>query len=417
MLNNLSNVLMMVRRYDEAASLLREAIDVRSKLPADLKNPAGDLIQRSNLGRCLLYADRPIEALAILEPTRIESERLVGLDHTTTILILVSQAHALSDSGRAAEGVDVATEAVARAAKTYGADDDLTLRARSARVAAMSTAGRRGDAADEQAKIAAAMEAKYGPEHSDVLTNRRNLGKMLGDAGRYPEAIAVLDDAAKRTAAKYGDESVTAAIARNLLAQVYAECGRAAEAEPLLRASLATLSTGNASLEGTIGAHLATSSAVGMAVIAYGPSDILRMGIDAAQAGFNSAGWDAPNTAHAAFIGCGAQGMGAIRANLDNPAPPWPQCVAQANLANPVLQVDGSDPPTWIGHANDDPVVPWPQSQRLSDALQSAGVDSDFVRAPSGGHQLQEAQYALARSFVTQHFANSVPPLFADGFE
>lgn len=182
-------------------------------------------------------------------------------------------------------------------------------------------------------------------------------------------------------------------------------------------ASLATLSTGNTSLEGTIGDHLATSSAVGMAVIAYGPSDILRMGIDAAQAGFNSAGWDAPNTAHAAFIGCGVQGMGAIRANLDNPAPPWPQCVAQANLANPVLQIDGSDPPTWIGHANDDPVVPWPQSQRLFDALQSAGVDSDFVRAPSGGHQLQEAQYALARSFVTQHFANPVPPLFADGFE
>jgi len=93
------------------------------------------------------------------------------------------------------------------------------------------------------------------------------------------------------------------------------------------------------------------------------------------------------------------------------------RCSAQASLANPVAQVDVADPPVWIGHANDDPVVPWPQSQRLFDTLQSAGVDSAFVRAPSGGHQLQEAQYALARSFVLQRFASLEPSLFADGFE
>ena len=178
-------------------------------------------------------------------------------------------------------------------------------------------------------------------------------------------------------------------------------------------ASLAALSNGNAQLEGNVGNHLGTSSAAQLAVVAYGPSDLLRMGVDAGQVGLPSAGWDAPNTPHAAFIGCGAQGMGAILNNLSNPAAPWPQCAAQANLANPVFQVDAADVPIWLGHANDDPVVPWPQSQRMFDALQAAAVPTAFVRAPSGGHQLSELQYLQARAFVLQRLTVT----FADGFE
>ena len=169
-------------------------------------------------------------------------------------------------------------------------------------------------------------------------------------------------------------------------------------------ATVVALSTGNPQLEGTVGQHPGSSSAVQVVVDAFGPSDILRMGVDATQAGFNGANWDAPDSAHAAFIGCGAQGMGAILSNLGNPAAPWPGCVAQANLANPVLHIDAADPPVWIGHADNDGVVPWTQSQRLFNALQSAGVTSTFVRAGSGGHQLQEAQYAQARSFVAGVF-------------
>ena len=181
-------------------------------------------------------------------------------------------------------------------------------------------------------------------------------------------------------------------------------------------ATLVASSGGNAALEGSVGNHTSTSSAVQLVIDGYGPTDILRMGPDAAIAGFNPAGWDAPNTAHANLIGCGAQGMGAIRANIDNPEPPWPLCVARANLANPVLQAGANDPPVWIGHSNDDAIVPWPQSQRLFDALQGAGVDAAFVRAPSGGHQLGAASWSLARAFLLERFAAEVPML-RDGFE
>jgi len=181
-------------------------------------------------------------------------------------------------------------------------------------------------------------------------------------------------------------------------------------------AVVVALSDGNALLEGEVGDFPGISSAVQIAVDAYGPSDLLRMGIDAELAGFNGAGWDAPNTAHAALIGCAAQGMGAILDNLANPDPPWPQCVAQAELANPVLHVDAGDPPVWIGHADNDATVPWTQSQRLYTALQGAGVTSTFVRVAFGGHQLQEAQYAQARTFIVTHLVHEAP-IFRNGFE
>lgn len=183
-------------------------------------------------------------------------------------------------------------------------------------------------------------------------------------------------------------------------------------------ATLVGLSAGDPQLEGTVGSHLNQTSDVQLIVDAYGPTDLLRMGVDATLAGFNSATWDAPFAAHANFIGCGPQGMGAVLNNLNNPDAPWPQCVARANLANPVLQIDAADPPVWIGHASNDQVVPWTQSQRLFDALQAANVMATFVRAASGGHSLAEAQYVQARSFVTARFA-SIPEsaVFEDSFE
>ena len=170
--------------------------------------------------------------------------------------------------------------------------------------------------------------------------------------------------------------------------------------------TLTALSTGDPQLEGTVGPHLGESSAVQLVVDAYGPTDLLRMGVDARLAGYSSARWDARYTGHANFIGCGAQGMGAILNNLNNPAAPWPLCVARADLANPILQIDASDPPVWIGHATNDQVVPWTQSRRLSDALQAAQVPVTFVTTRSGGHSLPEALYAQARAFVLAQFAS-----------
>jgi acetyl esterase/lipase len=54
--------------------------------------------------------------------------------------------------------------------------------------------------------------------------------------------------------------------------------------------------------------------------------------------------------------------------------------------ANPISYVDPEDPPFLILHGDADPLVPHCQSAILFQALQEAGVSSQFVLVPGGGH-------------------------------
>lgn len=53
---------------------------------------------------------------------------------------------------------------------------------------------------------------------------------------------------------------------------------------------------------------------------------------------------------------------------------------------SPILFVTGDDPPTLLIHGDADRLVPIRNSQILHDALQDAGVESDFVTIPGGDH-------------------------------
>lgn len=55
-------------------------------------------------------------------------------------------------------------------------------------------------------------------------------------------------------------------------------------------------------------------------------------------------------------------------------------------LANPITYIDKEDPPFLIIHGDADPLVPWCQSQILYEALQTAGVPSEFILVPGAGH-------------------------------
>ncbi len=55
-------------------------------------------------------------------------------------------------------------------------------------------------------------------------------------------------------------------------------------------------------------------------------------------------------------------------------------------LANPVTFIDPTDPPFLIFHGDADFVVPYCESALLNHALQSAGVQSEYVQVPGGQH-------------------------------
>jgi len=63
---------------------------------------------------------------------------------------------------------------------------------------------------------------------------------------------------------------------------------------------------------------------------------------------------------------------------------PDPQ--ALATQMSPLTYVRHELPPTFIVHGDADPVVPYEQSTRLRDALQSAGVPVELITVPGGMH-------------------------------
>jgi acetyl esterase/lipase len=154
-------------------------------------------------------------------------------------------------------------------------------------------------------------------------------------------------------------------------------------------AALVATTGGIARLEGTSGGNLKESSRVQAGATFFGPTDLLFMEPDCdAQPIGCGPNHDVPTSPESKLIGVtgSGEGIGWLRANIGNPAPPFPQLIALANDANPITHVDADDPPLYIAHGALDTVVPLRQSERLRDAAASVGVESVFVAVPDAGH-------------------------------
>jgi acetyl esterase/lipase len=141
-------------------------------------------------------------------------------------------------------------------------------------------------------------------------------------------------------------------------------------------------------LEGTIGGNLGVSSCIQAAAPWFGPSDILTMTLDVTTPPGSTLNHDAATSPESKLIGFSAagQGIGVLRANIDNPNPPYPAKVALANQVNTIRGVDPSDPPFFIAHGDQDTTVPLRQSLRLHDALAAAGVPATLRIVAGYGH-------------------------------
>lgn len=117
-------------------------------------------------------------------------------------------------------------------------------------------------------------------------------------------------------------------------------------------------------LEGHVGSYTNYSSSVDAVVDWFGPIDFQSM---------DSCGstmvHDAPDSPESILIGAPIQESDELCA-----------------LANPISYIDADDPPFLILHGDNDPLVPHCQSEVLHQALQKAGVSSQFVLVPKAKH-------------------------------
>lgn len=126
-----------------------------------------------------------------------------------------------------------------------------------------------------------------------------------------------------------------------------------------------TLGTVAVDIEGNVGPYTQYSSSVDAVVDWFGPTNMLLMD----SCGGTDFIHNVANSPASAYIGA------PIQENKE-------KCL----LASPIAYVDPSDPPFLIFHGDKDRVVPHCQSELLFDALQKAGVKSQFYLVPNGQH-------------------------------
>ncbi len=87
----------------------------------------------------------------------------------------------------------------------------------------------------------------------------------------------------------------------------------------------------------------------------------------------------------------------------------FPQQYAQAS---PLQHVSPDDPPVLLYHGSWDRLVSFEQSQKLADALDTAGVEHELVAMPLRGHitafVFDDAAYARIEAFLARHLASPV---------
>ncbi len=94
--------------------------------------------------------------------------------------------------------------------------------------------------------------------------------------------------------------------------------------------------------------------------------------------------FSAPTDLAALYTASPAAGV-AVAQMLGGPPAAVPGSYA---AASPVDQVSPGDPPTFLVHGANDPLVPVSQSEELAAALTSAGVPNQLVVIPGAGHDL-----------------------------
>jgi acetyl esterase/lipase len=145
-----------------------------------------------------------------------------------------------------------------------------------------------------------------------------------------------------------------------------------------------------AELEGD-GGSPGQSSRVQAVVDFFGPSDFLQM--EAHKLTPNAMGHDAATSPESRLVG------GAIQENKDKVA-----------KANPLTYLTPDDPPFLIVHGEQDPLVPFHQSELMYEALKKAGRDVTFYKIAGAGHGGAAFYNDLTKAMVLAFLDRNLKP-------
>jgi dipeptidyl aminopeptidase/acylaminoacyl peptidase len=81
-------------------------------------------------------------------------------------------------------------------------------------------------------------------------------------------------------------------------------------------------------------------------------------------------------------------------------------------FASPIAYITSDDPPFLLVHGVDDRLVPIRQSEIFFDALQSAGIETEFIRVQGAGHSFKPSVKNQPISPTTSEIAEYISTWF-----
>lgn len=217
--------------YAELAVYLHELT-----APADRR---GVLSLRCNLAGVYNEAGRPLEAIALYEPTLAEMEPLG--DHPNTVIMRSNLGVTYLAAGKAREGRELLQRVVGEWEQTLGWDHPETVRARHWLAKATAMLGRTADAIALEEDVVADWSRLLGDGHPHTIDARHDVAGMYLQAGRLEQALPLQEQALRGLARTLGDEHPATTRARHHLAGTYRQAGRLDEALRLQQTALTNL--------------------------------------------------------------------------------------------------------------------------------------------------------------------------------
>ncbi|WP_333774667.1 tetratricopeptide repeat protein, partial [Streptomyces sp. IBSBF 3136] len=190
-------------------------------------------------GSSLLDAGLAASATAYWQYVFLESERLLGSEHPSTLTARANLASAYQQAGRTDDAIELLEQVAVDLERLLGGEHPHTLTARGNLATSYQQAGRTDEAIELLEQVAADRERLQGGEHPDTLTARGNLASAYQQAGRTSEAIELLEQVAADLERLLGGEHPHTLTARANLATSYQQAGRTSGAIKLLEQAAA----------------------------------------------------------------------------------------------------------------------------------------------------------------------------------
>jgi tetratricopeptide (TPR) repeat protein len=206
---------------------------------AELCEVKGRLGLLSRIGSCEHTLGRYKAAEWTYQQLLEQREKLLGKEHSDTLVSMNNLALVLSEQGNYAEAEKMHREELALREKVSGKEHPYTLTSMGNLALVLSDQGKYAEAEKMFQEELALSEKVLGKEHPQTLTGMNNLAQALGEQGKYAEAEKMHQEELALSEKVLGKEHPETLVSMNNLARVLSEQGKYAEAERMNQETLA----------------------------------------------------------------------------------------------------------------------------------------------------------------------------------